>query len=132
MKEIRSSQPDWFSQLIQTYRSREAVRFIDDKEYGINLTDSLLAAGLRGNLCYNEWIAVLLMLGVSGFGVWMIVAAILDPEPTSKLGLLVGAGAILVFSGSGTAIWILTNLRPPNVRVSPSGVEISWEAYARS
>jgi hypothetical protein len=127
MKEIRTSQSDWFSQLVQTYRNREAIRFIDDKGYGINLTESLLAAGLRGNLGYNEWTAVLLMLGVSGFGVWMIVAAILDPEPTSKLSLLIGAGTILVFTGSGTAIWILTNLRPPHVRVSPNGVDISWE-----
>ena len=127
MKEICTSQHDWFFQLVQAYRNREAIRFVDDKGYGINLTDSLLAAGLKGNLGFNEWVAVLIMLGVCGFGVWMIVAAILDPEPTSKLGLLVGAGAVLVFTGSGTAIWILTNLRPPHVRVSPNGVDISWE-----
>ena len=38
--------------------------------------------------------------GVTGVGVWIILAAIADPEPTSKLGLLIAGGLLLGLTGS--------------------------------
>jgi hypothetical protein len=57
----------------------------------------------------------------------MVVLAVLDPEPTSKLGLLVGGGAVCVLTGGLTAVGILTRRRPPNIEMSAGGFKISWE-----
>ena len=126
MKEIRTSQTDWFPQVVRSYQNREPFLFVDDKGYGINLTESLLTAGLKGGLSPREWGAVVASFGVGVFGAALIVAAIVDPEPTSKLGLLIGVGALLTFTGAGNGIRILVDVRPPNVRVSSNGVEIVW------
>ena len=83
--------------------------------------------GLKAGLALEEWIAVGVSIGVSAAGITMVVLAFLDPEPTSKLGLLVGGGAVCVFSGGFSAIRILTKLRPPSVEVSPRGIRISWQ-----
>jgi hypothetical protein len=50
----------------------------------------------------------------------------MDPEPTSKLGLLIGGGVTCVLCGGFGAIRILTHLKPPNVRVTAQGIEIAW------
>jgi hypothetical protein len=57
----------------------------------------------------------------------VVVFAFLDPEPTSKLGLLVGGGAVCVLSGGMTVIAILTRRRPPTMEIGSSGFKISWE-----
>ena len=57
----------------------------------------------------------------------MVVLAVLDPEPTSKLGLLVGGGAVCVLSGGLTAVAILTRRRPPTIEMGPGGFKIRWE-----
>jgi hypothetical protein len=46
-------------------------------------------------------------IGLSAAGIVMVVLAFLDPEPTSKLGLFVGAGAVYIFSGGLSAVRIL-------------------------
>jgi pimeloyl-ACP methyl ester carboxylesterase len=75
----------------------------------------------------EEWTAVGVSIGLSAAGIVMVVLAFLDPEPTSKLGLLVGGGAVCVFSSGLSAVRILTKLRPPSVEVSPRRIRISWE-----
>jgi len=71
--------------------------------------------------------AVLVSLGLSAVGVWMIAAALADPEPTSKLALLVAAGAISVIGGGFSAIRVLTRERPPSIEVGRSGIKVCWE-----
>jgi hypothetical protein len=66
-------------------------------------------------------------VGLSAAGVLMVVLAFLDPEPTSKLGLLVGGGAVCVLTGGLTAVGVLTRRRPPNIEISARGFRISWE-----
>ena len=66
-------------------------------------------------------------LGLSGVGLWMVVAAVVSPEPTSKLGLLIGGGSILLLSGGFSAIRLLTDHKPPVVEVTRMGIRISWE-----
>jgi hypothetical protein len=56
----------------------------------------------------------------------MVVLAFLDPEPTSKLGLLVGGGAVCVLTGGLTAVGILI-WRRPNIEVSGKGFVIRWD-----
>lgn len=35
-------------------------------------------------------------IGITGVGVWMIAAANADPEPSSKLGLLIGGVVVIL------------------------------------
>jgi hypothetical protein len=60
-------------------------------------------------------------------GAAAVLLAFLDPEPTSKLGLMVGGGLACVLGGGFSAIRILTREKPPSVRVRPSGFEIEWK-----
>ena len=130
MKEItiRTSERGWLQTLTKAYRDKQPILIVDDAGVGIDPSvQSLLDMGRKSGLAKNEWAGILLSLGMSGFGVWMVVAAILDPEPTSKLGLLVSGGAILVFSGGFSAIRILTNRRPPSVEITTLGIRIGWD-----
>jgi hypothetical protein len=125
---VRTSEKGWFGKVARAYRERTPMLIVDDAKVGIDpATDSLVSMGLKAGLSPAEWTAVAVSIGISAAGVTMVVLAFLDPEPTSKLGLLVGGGAVCVITGGFSAIRILTNLRPPNVEVSPGGIRISWE-----
>jgi hypothetical protein len=125
---IRTSQPGWFPRLAKTYRDRTPILLIDDAAVGIDpQSQSLVAMGIRAGLSPTDWAAVGVAVGVSAAGVMMVILAFLDPEPTSKLGLLVGGGAACVLTGGLTAVGILTRRRPPNIEVSARGFKITWE-----
>ena len=49
-------------------------------------------SGRSAKLSRREWTAVLISAGMSVFGAAMVILAFVDPDPTSKLGLLVGSG----------------------------------------
>jgi len=125
---IRTSEKGWFAKLARAYRERAAILVVDDANVGIDPSaDSLVSMGLKAGLSPEEWAAVGVSIGLSAAGIVMVLLAFFDPEPTSKLGLLVGGGAICVFSGGLSAVRILTKLRPPSVEVGPRGIRISWE-----
>jgi hypothetical protein len=126
-KIVRTSDPDWLRTLAVMYRARQAGVLIDDADLGINPRDqTLLKMARDSGRSRREIIGVCVALGMSGIGVTMVVLAFIDPEPTSKLGLLVGGGVICVLCGGFSAIRILTHHKPPNVRVTAQGIEISW------
>src|SRR5271157_729059 len=125
---IRTSQPGWFERLAKAYRDRLPILLVDDAHVGIDpKSQSLVAMGIKAGLSVHDWAAVGVAVGVSAAGVMMVVIAFLDPEPTSKLGLLVGGGAVCVLCGGMTAIAILTRRRPPTIEIGSSGFKISWE-----
>ena len=125
---VRTSEPAWLKQVASAYRRQHSVIIIDDAGVGIDPhNQSLLDMGRQAGLGRAEWASVLISLGMSGAGLWMVVTAIVSPEPTSKLGLLVVGGSVLIFSGGFSAIRILTDRRPPSVEVTPSGIRLSWE-----
>ncbi len=125
---IRTSDAGWLQQVAQAYRHRAEVTIVDDAAVGIDpQNQSLLEMGRHVGLSRKEWAGVLISLGMSGAGLWMVVTAILSPEPTSKLGLLVVGGSVLMFSGGFSAVRLLTDQRPPSVEVTRLGVRISWE-----
>ncbi len=84
--------------------------------------------GLSGSLSRREWTAVSVSGGMTVFGAGLIVAAVLDPDPTSKLGLLVGSGALLALTGGFQTIHLLTRLRPPSITISARGIHIDWHS----
>jgi hypothetical protein len=129
---VNTSNPDWFTQLARAYKLRSHVVLVDDAKVGINPeSETLLAMGLRAKLNPREWAAVLVALGLLGMGAWLIVMAVLDPEPYSKIIGAITAGAILFGTGGFAAIRILTKHKPPKVTVSTKGLaiafEIAWE-----
>jgi hypothetical protein len=124
---VRTSQPGWLGILARIYRRRQPALLVDDAGFGIDpANQTLLDMAKQAGLSKPELAAVCVAVGMSAAGIGMIVLAVVDPEPTSKLGLLVGGGAVCVLSGGFTAIRILTKHKPPNVRVSTEGIEITW------
>jgi drug/metabolite transporter (DMT)-like permease len=83
--------------------------------------------GITARLSKREWTAVLVSCGMGLFGVAMVLLAVFDPEPTSKLGLMIASGVILTFTGGGNTIRILTHHKPRRVIVSRNGFEITWD-----
>jgi hypothetical protein len=83
--------------------------------------------GISARLSPREWAAVAVSLGLSAAGVAFVVLAVLDPEPTSKLGLLVGGGALCALTGGASAVGILIRRRPPNIEVDGKGFRIRWD-----
>jgi hypothetical protein len=124
---VKTSDPNWLRALARLYRARTAGVILDDARLGISPADqTLLQMARSAGLSKREIAGVCVALGMSGVGVTMVVLAFLDPEPTSKLGLLVGGGAACVLGGGFSAIRILTNHKPPNIKATPRGIEISW------
>ena len=125
--QIRTSEQGWFTQLAQAYKQKTPVFLVDDAKVGIDpAVESLAAMGLKAKLSPREWSAVTVAVGLSAAVAAMVIHAFLDPEPTSKLGLLVGGGAVCVLTGGLTAVRILTKMRPPNVQIGPGGMKIFW------
>jgi hypothetical protein len=125
---IQTSESGWLKQVAKAYRDRHSVVIVDDADIGIDpQNQSLLAMGRQAGLGRQEWASVLISLGMSGAGLWMVITAILDPEPTSKLGLLILGGSVLIFSGGFSAIRLLTDQRPPTVEVTQRGIRLSWD-----
>jgi len=124
---VRTSEKLWAKILADAYDKRIPLTLVDDAGVGIDPTlQSLLVMGIHAKLTIQEWVAVGVGLGMSAAGVMMLVLSFLDPEPTSKLGLMVGGGTVCILGGGFGAIRVLTKQRPPNVTVSPRGFEIKW------
>lgn len=104
-KVVRTSEEDWLERALELYTDKAVFVFIDDAGLGLTQKDlqsavSLIrAAKVKGGLPLKSIMAVLFGLGLSGAGIWMIVAAIADPEPTSKLGLLIAGGVLITLTG---------------------------------
>jgi hypothetical protein len=129
---VRTSEKGWVGALAAAYKHRGRILLIDDANVGIDpANQSLFAMGIKARLSVEEWIAVGVSIGISAAGSVMVFLAFVDPEPTSKLGLLIGGGAACVLAGGLTAIRILTKLRPPDISAGAGGIRISWDETAR-
>ena len=124
---VRTSDPRWLETLALIYKARTAGLLIDDAKLGIDPgAQTLLRMALHSKLSKREIVGACVAVGMTAAGAVMVVLAVLDPEPTSKLGLLVGGGVVCVVGGGFSAIRILTRDKPPNVRLGERGVEILW------
>ncbi len=110
---VKTTDPDWLKKALQLYTDKKPFTLIDDKKIGLTPNDVQTAVNLikaakrKDNFSIKDIMKVLASLGVSGIGVWMIVAAIMDPEPTSKLGILLAGGVALAFTGSLALLFTL-------------------------
>lgn len=124
---IRTSETGWLKALALAYRDKKHVLVVDDAKVGIDPDqDSLLEMGRKAHLSARDIVAACLATGMGAFGAAMIVMAFLDPEPTSKLTLLIASGALLTATGGWTAIHILTRHKPPGIKLGRNGIEITW------
>jgi len=83
--------------------------------------------GKKAKLSPREWTGVLVSLGIAGMGAWLMVMAVLDPEPYTKVAAAIATGAVLLGTGGLVAVRVLTHVKPPNIRVSKTGLfEIYW------
>jgi hypothetical protein len=125
---IRTSEKEWLSRLAQAYRVKAPVTLVDDARVGIDpKNQTLVSMGISARLTTAEWAAVGVSVGLGAAGILFVVLAFLDPEPTSKLGLLVGGGALCALTGGASAIGILIRRRPPNIEVDGKGFRIRWD-----
>ncbi|MDD9942628.1 MAG: hypothetical protein OXU20_16425 [Myxococcales bacterium] len=104
-KLVRTSDPGWLEAALEHYVQGQPFDLKDDAGVGLTARDVVTAAHLlvaakrTGKLSLNRIIAAVSGLGIAGAGLWMIAAALADSEPTSKLGLLVGGGVLVVLTG---------------------------------
>lgn len=124
---VRTSQPGWLAVLAKAYKEQTPTLIIDDANIGIDpINHSIFDMGRKAKLTVAEITATCVAVGMAASGVAMVILAFLDPEPTTKLGLLIASGAVLALTGGLSAIHILTKRKPPNIRVTSSGFEIAW------
>ncbi len=124
---IRTSETGWLSKVATAYKTKNPIVIIDDANVGIDpRQDSLFTMGKKADLSPQEWTAVIVAVGIAAAGAFLLVMAILDPEPFSKMAFTIGSGSVLVVGGGFSAIRILTHHKPPNVKMTTRGFEINW------
>jgi len=125
---IRTSETGWLARLTNAYAEKAEVEVVDDANVGIDpANQTLIQMGIKGKLSRKQWTAASIAAGMTVFGAVVIVLAVLDPDPTSKLGLLIASGAVLTLSGGFSAIGILTRQKPPTIEMSRNGIFIRWD-----
>lgn len=126
---IRTSNSDWIKRLAAAYKDRLDVNVLDDAHLGIDPREqSLYEMTKRANLTARDIVGVVVACGMSVVGAGLLVAAFLDPEPLSKMGLAVGGGITMVLGGGYTAVAILIGRKPPSVAIKANGAfGIRWD-----
>lgn len=127
-KVIKTSQDDWLNEALNCYKSKTPFEFRDDANLGISQEDLISAITLiksaknSGRISWTQIATILVGLGMSGLGVWMIAVAVADPEPTSKLAILLAGGVVLALSGSFSTLRALG--MKWRVKAGASGFEV--------
>ncbi|MFK8038205.1 MAG: hypothetical protein AB8B74_07955 [Crocinitomicaceae bacterium] len=104
-KVIKTSDIDWLEMALKQYASKNKFTFIDDAKLGLTENDLKSAVSLirasksKAGKTVKQITAVLVGIGLSAAGIWIILLAIVDPEPTTKLGLLIAGGFVLAITG---------------------------------
>ena len=102
---IYTSQRNWLQLALECYRDKLKFDLVDDA--GIGLTSKDLTSAVKliqkakntGRVSVKGIATILTSLGLSSVGIWLVLAAIVDPEPTSKLGILLAGGIALIALG---------------------------------
>lgn len=120
-----TTDPEWLEKALRCYRDAVGFTLEDDAEFGLREVDlrsgvSLVKAASRKRITVKQIAQILTGMGLGAAGIWMVIAAIIDPEPTSKLGLLIAGGVILTLTG-GLAVLRALGQRW-RIRGKPGGV----------
>ncbi len=110
---IKTSDTEWLKIAIDNYSRKQAFTLIDDAQIGLSEKDLVSAVTLiraakkKGGFSIKTIAQALTSIGITGAGVYIVILAIADPEPTSKLGLLITGGLVLAVTGSLGALYSL-------------------------
>ena len=107
---IATSDPEWLQKALGAYRRGARFRLHDDAGLGLNA--EALGSGvallrylvLFAAVPWREVGIALTGIGLCSFGIWIIRLAIADPEPTSRLGILLAGGVILIVLGGASIL----------------------------
>lgn len=127
---IRTSRGDWSVRLARAYHAGESATVIDDAGLGIDPADESLMDMIRrdGRLAARDWAALAAAVGMTGAGMWLFRLAAVDPEPTSKLALILIGGTVLVVGGAALACDTLLRKRPAvRYRKGDDAFELRWD-----
>jgi len=125
--EIRTSDGKWFHAVCMAYKNKIPFTLVDDAGKGITPElQSALEMGVQAGLNKKEILACFLSIGLGVGGTAMVAAAILDPEPTSSLALLVGGGIGFIAAGGFSVMRMLTKNTPTNISIGRNGFNLSW------
>lgn len=103
---IKTSDTEWLKIAIDNYSKKQAFTLVDDANIGLTEKDLVSAVTLiraakkKGGSSIKTIAQALTSIGITGAGVYIVILAIADPEPTSKLGLLITGGLVLAVTGS--------------------------------
>lgn len=129
-KIVKTSEKDWLEKALKLFTEKEPFQFIDDAGLKLTEKDMISAVTLiralksKGGATWQKIAGALSGIGITGVGVYMIAAAIADPEPTTKLGLLIGGGIILALTGSLGTLAALGFKFKVSVKSSKGDIEI--------
>lgn len=103
---IKTSDTEWLKAAIEAYSKKQTFTLVDDAKLGLNEKDLVSAVSLiraakkKAGFSFKIIAQSLTSIGITGAGIYIVILAIADPEPTSKLGLLITGGLILAVTGS--------------------------------
>ena len=101
---IRTSDKYWLDKVLKAYKEKKTFEFIDDAEIGIRKQDLKSAILLINRVKHlgTPWKIIgqiLTGFGLSGIGLTLVLLAVFDPEPTSKLWILLSGGVVFIMTG---------------------------------
>jgi hypothetical protein len=103
---VKTSHPDWLAEALHLFIEKKPFRFVDDAGKGFTEADLISAVQLiraareKAGVPWKSICTILAGMGISGTGMALIWLAVIDPEPTSKLAILLVGGVLLIFTGS--------------------------------
>ena len=103
---IKTSNTEWLKIAIENYSKKQAFTLVDDAKIGLTEKDLVSAVTLiraakkKAGFSIKTIAQALTSIGITGAGIYIVILAIADPEPTSKLGLLITGGLLLAVTGS--------------------------------
>ena len=131
INQIKTSDSNWRTQLMQAVNQQQSIMLIDDAQLGFydksDLSAYIASQPTEKKITPAALLSMASNVGLTGIGVWLVRLAIVDPEPTSKLSLLVAGGITCILTGSLSFQRHLTAQSPPSIEMTLEGIRIYWD-----
>lgn len=131
VKQIKTSDANWRTQLMQAVNQQQSIILVDDAQLGFydesDLSSYIASQPVEKKITPATLLGMASNIGLTGIGVWLVRLAVVDPEPTSKLSLLVAGGITCILTGSLSFQRHLTSQTPPSIEMTLEGIRIYWE-----
>jgi len=125
---IKTSDSNFSEKVLIAIRDKVIFTLKDDDNLGIKKEDlkdgvHFIKALYREGASKKDLSVLLAGIGISSMGIGLILIAVFDPEPTTKLVILLAGGVVLMLTGS---LAILQALKAPmKVKFGTKGFDVS-------